>query len=92
LIFSYSPKSLWSREFTRNKVTPPLVMGGRPPPPGWCPFQLNALKVSVKTKVKIKPPLLTVGNDIKSASELVLDRDTTGILLDFLNIRSPKFF
>lgn len=83
---------MWSRKFTRNKVTPPLVMGGWSPPPGGRPFQFNALKVSIKTEVKIKPSLLTVGNDIKSASELILDRDTTGILLDFLNIRSPKFF
>jgi len=70
-------------QFAANTVFAPLIVGRGTKPAGRRAFQFEAFQIPIEGKVEIQSGLFTVGDDVESGCDLVVDGGDDGVVFQF---------
>src|SRR5215204_1903152 len=84
------PKPPRRTKVTRDLVFASLVVRWWSEPAWWLGLDCDPLEVSIKREIEVEPRLFSVGDDVQSGIDLVVDRDSRRILDEFRQIILAK--
>jgi len=80
-VFFHRAQSARGAQFADNPVFTALIVSGWPEVARRRGFHLNALKVTVKGKIKIQARLLAVRHHVQTGGRLIVQRGDDGVIL-----------